>query len=53
MEKTVSQKNYKPYLCIGAFLAIFAVMFASNFILPVKNIIFVNHFGDITARATN
>lgn len=53
MEKLVSKKDYKPYLCISAFLAAFAVMFAVNFILPVKNIIFINHFGDIVGRATN
>lgn len=53
MEKITSQKNYKPYLCIWGFLAVFAVMYAVNFILPIKNIILINHFGDITARATN
>ncbi len=53
MEKIISQKNYKPYLYIGAFLAAFTAMFTLNFILPVKNIIFINHFGDITARAGN
>ena len=53
MEKTISQKNYKPYLCIWGFLAVFAAMFTLNFILPIKNIILINHFGDITGRATN
>lgn len=53
MEKTISQKNYNPYLCILGFLAAFITMFTLNFILPVKSIILINHFGDITARVTN
>lgn len=51
MEKLVSKKDYKPYLCISAFLAAFAVMFALNFIMPIDKTIFVYHFKSLNARA--
>ncbi len=51
MEKLFSKKDYKPYLCIGAFLAAFAVMFALNFIMPIDKTIFVYHFKSLNARA--
>ena len=50
MEKAIFRKDYKPYLYIGAFLAVFAIMFAVNFILPIQKTILVYHFNSINAR---
>lgn len=53
MEKTISQKDYKPYVYIAAFLAAFGTLYALNFILPIQKVIFIDHHNDITGRATN
>ncbi len=50
VKKIQLQKNFKPYLCISIFLAIFFIMFSVNFILPIEKTLTMA-FRNITDRA--